>query len=83
MCGCGLQDALRTTSRIYRITQAALGDAVGLSAVHVNRTLQALRGDGLIATPGTKLRALDWPGLVRAGEFDPTYLHQKDPEVAF
>ncbi|WP_287254444.1 Crp/Fnr family transcriptional regulator [Mesorhizobium sp.] len=65
------------------ITQAALGDAVGLSAVHVNRTLQALRGDGLIATPGTKLRALDWPGLVQAGEFDPTYLHLKDPEVAF
>ncbi|RWP96594.1 MAG: Crp/Fnr family transcriptional regulator [Mesorhizobium sp.] len=65
------------------ITQAALGDAVGLSAVHVNRTLQALRGDGLIATSGTKLRALDWPGLVRAGDFDPTYLHQKDPEVAF
>ncbi|TIS63902.1 MAG: Crp/Fnr family transcriptional regulator [Mesorhizobium sp.] len=65
------------------ITQAALGDAVGLSAVHVNRTLQALRGDGLIATPGTKLRALDWPGLVQAGEFDPTYLHLKDPDVPF
>lgn len=65
------------------ITQAAFGDAVGLSAVHVNRTLQALRGDGLIATSGSKLRALDWPGLVQAGEFDPTYLHLKDPDVAF
>ncbi|SIT53526.1 hypothetical protein BQ8794_130010 [Mesorhizobium prunaredense] len=49
----------------------------------MNRTLQALRGDRLIATSGTKLRALDWPGLVQAGEFDPTYLHQKDRDVAF
>src|SRR5215203_3975018 len=33
------------------ITQAELGDATGLSTVHVNRTLQDLRGHGLISTP--------------------------------
>src|SRR5215207_3904321 len=33
------------------ITQAELGDATGMSTVHVNRTLQELRRDGLISTP--------------------------------
>ena len=33
------------------VTQAEIGDATGLSTVHVNRTLQELRGDGLITTP--------------------------------
>ena len=33
------------------ITQPELGDATGLSTVHVNRTLQELRGNGLMTTP--------------------------------
>lgn len=57
------------------ITQAQLGDALGLSTVHVNRVLQALRGNGLIALQGGTLTVLDWGGLTQAGEFDPTYLH--------
>ena len=32
------------------ITQAELGDATGMSTVHVNRTLQELRGNRLIRT---------------------------------
>jgi CRP-like cAMP-binding protein len=56
-------------------TQAELGDAFGLSTVHVNRVLQDLRGNGLIALHGGALRVLDWEGLQKAGEFDPTYLH--------
>jgi CRP-like cAMP-binding protein len=57
------------------VTQAELGDAFGLSAVHVNRVLQDLRGDGLISLHGGSLKVLDWDGLKEAGEFDPTYLH--------
>ncbi len=34
------------------LTQEDIGDALGLSTVHVNRTLQALRDDGLIASKG-------------------------------
>ena len=60
------------------ITQAALGDALGLSTVHVNRMLQELRRKGLIATSGSKVHALDWPGLIHAGDFDTTYLHQRN-----
>jgi CRP-like cAMP-binding protein len=58
------------------VTQAELADATGLSTVHVNRTLQELRGDGLISTPkNNRVVIEDWEGLQKAGEFDPTYLH--------
>ena len=61
------------------ITQAELGDCLGLTSVHVNRTLQELRRDGLIASEGRRIRIRDWQGLKLAGEFDPTYLHLVRP----
>jgi CRP-like cAMP-binding protein len=57
------------------VTQAELGDALGISTVHVNRVLQDLRRKNLISLHGNSLKVLDWAGLQRAGEFDPTYLH--------
>jgi CRP-like cAMP-binding protein len=57
------------------LTQSELGDALGLSTVHVNRSLQELRGDGLIQLRGGSLTILNWNGLKTAGEFDPIYLH--------
>ena len=57
------------------MTQAELGDALGISTVHVNRTLQELRAAGLIRLQGARLTVLDWEGLKAMGEFDPTYLH--------
>ena len=57
------------------VTQAELGDALGFSTVHVNRSLQELRKKGLITLSGSVLTVQDWPGLKEAGEFDPTYLH--------
>ena len=56
-------------------TQSELGDALGISTVHVNRTLMELRGAGLITLKGGVLTVLDWERLKGAGEFDPTYLH--------
>jgi CRP-like cAMP-binding protein len=57
-------------------TQAEIADALGLSTVHVNRSLQSLRGDRLISTHKTStLTILDWEGLTKAGEFDDAYLH--------
>ncbi len=61
------------------VTQAELGDALGISTVHTNRSLQALRADGLVSLRGGSLTVKDWDGLVRAGEFDPTYLHLARP----
>jgi CRP-like cAMP-binding protein len=57
------------------VTQAELGDALGLSTVHVNRSLQELRGKGLIELRKESLAVLDWNSLKENGEFDPTYLH--------
>jgi CRP-like cAMP-binding protein len=59
------------------ITQVELADSLGLSAVHVNRTLQQLRRSGIISTSREKVVVRNWNKLQEAGEFDPTYLHLK------
>jgi CRP-like cAMP-binding protein len=59
------------------ITQVQIGDALGLSDVHVNRTLQELRAEKLIRLQNGTLTILDSDGLKAAGEFDPRYLHLK------
>jgi CRP-like cAMP-binding protein len=63
-------------SYLMPVTQAELGDATGMSTVHVNRTLQELRRDRLISTPRNGQVVIEsWDGLQKAGEFDETYLH--------
>jgi CRP-like cAMP-binding protein len=57
------------------LTQAELGDVCGLSTVHVNRSLQALRRDGLILLENHCLSIPDIGALVKVAEFDPAYLH--------
>jgi len=58
------------------ITQAELGDALGLSTVHVNRVLQELRRDGVMDLKDRVLRFSDAKRLEELGAFDPLYLHQ-------
>lgn len=57
------------------LRQMDLADATGLSNVHVNRTLQELRRQHLIALEGRWLTVLDLEGLMSAALFDPGYLH--------
>jgi CRP-like cAMP-binding protein len=59
------------------ITQAELGDATGLSTVHVNRSLMQLRADGLITLERGRCTIRDHGRLRDAGTFDPAYLHLK------
>ena len=59
------------------LTQDELADATALTPVHVNRTLQRLRNEGLITFRGGQLSVLDMGGLQRAAGFDPSYLHIK------
>jgi len=61
------------TSRSRIITQAALADALGLSTVHLNRTLQQLRSSGIISITREKVIIKNWDKVQDAGEFDPTY----------
>jgi CRP-like cAMP-binding protein len=56
------------------LSQAILGDALGLSTVHVNRLIGELRGQGAISWTGARVTLLDWDRLVEIAEFDPTYL---------
>ncbi|WP_225896821.1 Crp/Fnr family transcriptional regulator [Brevundimonas goettingensis] len=56
------------------LSQAVLGDALGLSAVHVSRLVGDLRESGLVQWVHPTVKILDWDGLVRIAEFDPTYL---------
>jgi CRP-like cAMP-binding protein len=61
------------------LTQADLADAVGVSAVHINRVLQQLKRDGLV-TYGRGIIAIhDWEKLQAIAGFDPGYLHMHEP----
>lgn len=57
------------------VTQEELGDALGLTPVHINRTLKRLREDGLVAIRQKRLTVLDATRLTQATGFDPAYLH--------
>ena len=61
-------------SIVLPLTQIELGDALGLSAVHVNRSLRDLREAGLALVERGVVQILDYEGLKRAGDFDPGYL---------
>jgi CRP-like cAMP-binding protein len=56
-------------------TQEELGDALGLSTVHVNRVLQDLRGEGLIVSKGRTVTIPDPARLKQAAGFNPAYLY--------
>lgn len=57
------------------ITQAEIGDVLGLSTVHVNRTLQELRSGRLLRWERTAVEILDWERLCEVAEFNPDYLN--------
>jgi len=58
----------------FPVTQEELGQAVGLSAVHVNRVMQRLKAHGLVTHQAGVLTIHDWQGLQRAGDFEPSHL---------
>ena len=51
------------------LTQVDMGDHLGLSTVHVNRTLQDLKSERLIQNGGRTYRICDREGLERLGQF--------------
>lgn len=57
------------------MTQEQLADAVGLTPVHVNRTLKALEREGLITRNKRKVSFPDWRKMREAGDFNQRYLH--------
>jgi CRP-like cAMP-binding protein len=60
------------------LTQQDLGEAVGLTSVHVNRVVRRLREEGLAVVGRGRVQILDMTRLARLGEFDPDYLYLED-----
>jgi CRP-like cAMP-binding protein len=59
----------------FPMTQEQVGDATGMTSVHVNRSLKALDGDGAIERDRNRFKVLDWQQLCSIADFDPAYLH--------
>lgn len=60
-------------------TQEQLGEATGMTTVHVNRTLQEIRGEGLLSFSQGRVEISNWDKLVEVAEFDPAYLMLDEP----
>ncbi|WP_244264833.1 Crp/Fnr family transcriptional regulator [Vreelandella boliviensis] len=61
------------------LTQYHLADALGLTAVHVNRVLRQLRENGLLTFRNGVVTFDNYQGLATLVDFDPTYLDQTGP----
>ncbi len=61
------------------LSQYLLADALGLSAIHVNRILRQLREKGLVQFHQGKVVFEDYEALVELAGFESTYLDQPEP----
>ena len=59
----------------FPMTQEQIGDALGLTAVHINRTLRALEIEGLIVRNGRQVNSPSWTALRQVADFSVRYLH--------
>ncbi|MGY3618397.1 Crp/Fnr family transcriptional regulator [Bradyrhizobium sp. USDA 10063] len=61
----------------FPITQSKLAEALGLSAVHVNRVLQTFRAEGVLDIHKNTVKMRDIEKLVKIGGFNDVYLYQQ------
>lgn len=61
------------------LSQYLLADALGLSAVHVNRVLRELREEGLVTFRNGRVVFTNFAGLVDFADFDQDYLDHAGP----
>ncbi len=61
----------------FPISQIVLADALGMTPVHVNRILKALRGAGAMSLKRGNLLVVDPLKLVQLAGFDENYLHRR------
>jgi len=67
-----MDDALHEFA--FPVVQEQLADAAALTSVHVNRCLRSLRESNIATVRNGIVTIFDWDALVKAGEFDPSYL---------
>lgn len=63
------------SSFILPMTQEQIGDAVGLTTVHVNRMLKLLQNEGLITRNNRNIAVHNWMELREVAGFNDRYLH--------
>jgi len=68
----------QSTSYDLPLTQEQLADAVGLTSVHVNRTLMRLEEEGHIRRERRNIQIDDWQKLAKVADFEPRYLHLRN-----
>lgn len=61
----------RSEEMVLPLTQEQIGDATGLTFVHVNRVLSALRKEGIVQFHYRRLRILDPDRLIEVAGVDP------------
>ena len=71
----GIVDKTQGNTFEFPLTQRELAECLGLTVVHVNRTLQELRRRGLVEAGNRQITILDKRGLESLAEFDPAYLY--------
>jgi len=67
---CRLIDYVSACSFVMPLTQELLGNALGLSVVHVNRVMRQLKAEQLIDLHGGILKIMDVAGLARLADID-------------
>jgi CRP-like cAMP-binding protein len=70
--------AAKTNSIIMPLTRETMADSLGLSAVHISRTLSSLRARKLIEATGRTITLSDPSGLARLAHFNEAYLHLEE-----
>jgi DNA-binding transcriptional regulator YhcF (GntR family) len=56
--------------------QEQLGDAMGITPVHVNRVVKQLRDEGILEFSRGAVTVIDERRLLQLADFDDVYLHQ-------
>lgn len=65
----------------FPATQTEIADTLGLTVVHVNRTLQRLRGEGILYWSRRQFQIVNRSALETVAGFDSAYLHLEETQV--
>jgi CRP-like cAMP-binding protein len=71
----GVIGQVNAESYDFPLTQVELGECLGLTAVHVNRTIQELRRNRIVQLEHRRVTILDVKALESIAEFDRRYLY--------
>lgn len=85
LCELGLRMEVLGFDRIrypFPPSQAQIGEMLGLTAVHVNRTMRFLRERQIADVKDRCVIITNWPALAQTAQFDETYLHRaREPRI--